>query len=268
MRTTFLAIALVSCPTLAYAAEPQDKAACIDAYEAGQPARAAGRLTEARERFLQCAADPCPPAMREECTRWVVEAEAAIPTVVVVARDGGRAIAGARVFVDDREVPPRPTGTAISVDPGERRFRVERAPGDAIDRTEILHVGEKLRVVVVDFPTPPPIVSRPKWPGYALLGLGAAGAVSFGIFGVSGLVRYEHLKSTCSPGCAVADRDDVRTRFLVADISLGVSVLAFGGAALWLLGREGPADSGGETSVTVRIAPVAGGARAVVGSAF
>jgi hypothetical protein len=269
MRSTLLAISFVLCPALARAAETPDKAVCVDAYEAGQPARAAGRLLEARERFLACAADPCPPAMREECTRWVAEVETEIPTVVVVAREGGREIAGARILVDDRELPPRPTGTAISVDPGERRFRVERAPGDAIERTEIFHVGEKLRVVVVDFPPPVAITHRPRWPGYALLGVGAAGALSFGYFGISGLVRYKHLESTCAPACDVADRDDVRTRFLVADISLGVSALALGGAAWWLLGRDAPVDvRGAAPAVSVRVAPMAGGAGAAISGEF
>ena len=64
--------------------------------------------------------------------------------------------------------------------------------------------------------------------------VGALGAISFGYFGLTGRAREDELSSSCRPNCSESDIAGVRSRYVVADVSLGVSVVAFG-AATWLV---------------------------------
>jgi hypothetical protein len=71
-------------------------------------------------------------------------------------------------------------------------------------------------------------------PSYALAGVAAAGAASFAFFSLSGRSQLRDLED-CKPYCARDDVQSVRTKYLIADISLGVSLVALGSAAyLWL----------------------------------
>src|SRR5262249_40486702 len=73
---------------------------------------------------------------------------------------------------------------------------------------------------------------------YALGGVGVAALGVFSGFAISGLsARGDLDEKNCRPNCPEADLDVVRGRFLVADISLGVSVVALGAATLVYLMR-------------------------------
>ncbi len=74
---------------------------------------------------------------------------------------------------------------------------------------------------------------------------GAVGVVALGsffTFAVLGRNQQTTRLDPCRGQCALDDVQSVRTKFLVADVSLGVAIVSFGiGAVLWLLHDERPA---------------------------
>src|SRR4051794_16663268 len=72
--------AFLSLTTLAASARAVSVEACSDAYTKGQEERLAGRLLSAREQFRLCRDPTCPSAVVPDCTRWIAEVEADLPT--------------------------------------------------------------------------------------------------------------------------------------------------------------------------------------------
>src|ERR1700722_17013182 len=68
-------------------AHADDKQICIAAAEDGQQSRLDGKLKAAREQFLVCARSGCPSQVRRDCSQWMTEVMAALPTIVLGARD-------------------------------------------------------------------------------------------------------------------------------------------------------------------------------------
>jgi hypothetical protein len=74
--------------------------------------------------------------------------------------------------------------------------------------------------------------SRPiPLPAYVAAGIGLVGLGSFTYFGLTGRADYFDYKNSCSPDCSRSEVAPTHTRLIVADASLGVSVLALGVAA-------------------------------------
>src|SRR4051794_8092328 len=96
-------VALIACafvlpPTSARA---DDKTACLPAYEAGQKLRLDGRLNEARAQLIACAQSTCPLQVKTDCTQWLGEIEATLPSVVFAATDDhGNDVVDVRVWMD------------------------------------------------------------------------------------------------------------------------------------------------------------------------
>lgn len=252
--------------------ERADKAACVVAYEKGQVERAQKHLVRARTALVACASS-CPATAQRECVAWLAEVDAALPTVVLRARLGGQDTADVRVLVDGVELAARLDGAALAVDPGERRFRFEHPPDAPVEKSVVLGEGDKRRAIEVDFagasPAPPP--SRFTWPVLALGGMGVVGLGAFAVLGITGASRYGELKDTCAPKCAVSDTDPLKTRFLVADIALGVGVVALaGGAYLFLRGPSAPAAPApaARWRPSFDVARAPGGAMATIRSSF
>jgi hypothetical protein len=86
--------------------------------------------------------------------------------------------------------------------------------------------------------------------------LGVGGFVALG---ASGLSAEHHLRDTCAPGCADSEVRSVRTRYALADFSLGVGIVSAAIAGYLYL-------SGGPERVAVAID--GRGASLVVGSRF
>jgi hypothetical protein len=245
---------------------PPDKAACVSAYEAGQRDRSALLLRAARARLLPCAQPTCPAAMQRECMDWLSEVDAALPTIVVRARlPGGQEITDVRVLVDGEEAAASLDGKALAVDPGERRLRFEHDPLPPVEQTLVIHEGEKLRPIAVDFSNPPPPPGEPRRLGPALVlgGVAFAGLAAFAILGTTGVSRYDSLEKSCAPNCAKSDSNAVKTTFLAADISLGIGLSAAAGTAAYLL-LTGPRHPAAPTtaSLVLGVAPAPGGALA------
>jgi len=249
MSRAWLARFVVAASLVAGSASAQsapDKAACAAAHEQAQRLKLRGELRRARTELLQCAREACASWVVSECTTLLADVERALPTVVFVAsrRDAGRTVdlADVVVTVDGERVAERIDGRDVALDPGTHVVRFEPADRKFSPREEkiVVHANEKGRRVEMTFgepaplpPAPPPVASGLPWTVYALGGVALAGLGSFAFFGGRGLSEEHDVLDRCDPRCSDAQIDSVRTKYLVADVSLAVSLLAAGGA-LWI----------------------------------
>ncbi len=252
------AFALVlSWPILAGAQEPatdadDNKAECAQAYAQTQRLRQAGKLGEALQQAVFCAQSSCPELLLADCTRWVSEIEAGLPTIVLDARDPeGRPLADVRVSVDGKPLLDRLDGRALAIDPGEHLFRFERA-GSVVERRAVVVEGSKAQHIAAQFAAmpasavpsaEPPPTSAPAIPAAAWVAGGVAllGGAGFAVFGLSGNAKYDDLNSECSPRCSDDDLAAMRRDWLIADISGGVGLVSLGLAAFFVLSAPGDA---------------------------
>jgi hypothetical protein len=195
--------------------------------------------------------------MMSDCVGWYSEVERQLPTVLVIATDAaGREIVDVRVSFDGSPLLERLAGRAVEVDPGEHVFRFEPADGPPAERRVVVHEGEKGQRIEVRLgassssssssssgPRSMPERSvgertaSPPIAAYAAGGVGLLALGSFAFFGLSGLHQRESLLA-CRGACADADVDALQRKFLIADVSLGISVVALGVATiLWLTHR-------------------------------
>jgi hypothetical protein len=111
-------------------------------------------------------------------------------------------------------------------------------------------------------PAQPPTVAGPrrsKVPAYVLGGVAVVGAASFSYFALSGHSEFNTLNH-CKPYCQPDDVRRVRTKYLLADISLGVSVVALASAGYWLFSAPKEAPIASSTPVSLALAVRPGGA--------
>jgi hypothetical protein len=107
---------------------------------------------------------------------------------------------------------------------------------------------------------------------WALGGVGVAALASFAFFGITGKHDESNLRSTCAPACADSDVSAIHTKYVVADVSLAVSVASLGVAAYLYFSQpratEAPATT--TTSFVPRfdVGLDAHGGFAVVGGSF
>lgn len=221
------------------------KAACIEAYKSSQELSRSGALTKARSAALVCARAPCPAVLQKDCADWVADIQQRVPTVIVVLHDeGGRDVAVARVEVDGVEVATRLDGRPIEVDPGEHKVQVTAEGRPPLELSIIAREREKGREVLFSFEPPktasPLLVplegagpedkprARPlPWTFWAATGVSGAALAGFGVFGASGLALRGDLDA-CRPNCSQERIDHGQSTFLVADVALGVAVVAAG----------------------------------------
>jgi hypothetical protein len=214
-------------------AAPPDRAACVAAYQDAQVSMRRGRLMSARAELGTCLADECPGALRSDCAQWLNEVEARLPSVVLTCEGAdGAARADARVSIDGVKVADRLDGTGMKIDPGEHVFRFEVEGEAPLDVRYLVREGDKFQSVVARFSARVErLPSRPvPWTVFALGGLGVAAAGVFVGAGLAGKAGKEDLEG-CKPHCTDAAVSSVETKFIVADISLIVSVVSLGAAA-------------------------------------
>jgi hypothetical protein len=217
-------------------ADDPSKSVCRTAYEQGQRLRRAKKLLSARDEFVVCSRAPCPTVFQPECLRWLGEVQSEVPTVVVDVRRGtGVESSAADVLVDGAPFAKKIDGRAQPVDPGQHVFTVTLPDGKTHTQTSTVVEGVKAQRIVFDFaprvvapPPPPPEHGVSPWT-YVLGGVTVAGLGSFGYFGLTGLHQRGQVID-CTQDCTQSDVDTARRSLLVADISLGVSVVALAGA--------------------------------------
>jgi len=260
-------------------ARADEKQACIDATEAAQQLRIDGKLTAARERLLACARPECPLIVRQDCSQWLSEVVAALPTVVLGARDAqGHDLFDVRVSVDGAPLVDRLDGRPLVVDPGRHVFRFERAAAPALELAVLVRAGEQNREVTVAFSAPVASVpfaptAAPPPPGAEVRAssggasplvwvLGGTAVAALGTslgFLIGQDVEYNHLASICGGHCTPDQISPVSTERTVAAwtaVAGGVSLAA--AVSVFLLARPGT-----NAPVSVDLAP---GPHGVLGS--
>lgn len=214
------------------AADRPDQSTCITAYEQGQKLRRSGQLRDARDALITCLQDTCSPVLREDCAQWMKDLESVMPSIVPRAHDeGGRDRADVRVSMDGQLLVSRLDGRAIEVDPGEHKFVFRAENGPTVEMRVVIVEGQRAREVAAVIPlSPKPQVevfkSRPvPVLTYVFGGVAIAAAGSGTFFGLSGVSDRSGL-SDCKPSCPDDRVSPVETKFLVADISWTVALVA------------------------------------------
>lgn len=253
-HAALVVMAVASGPSVASA---DAVAACVKASEKGNDARDRGALRAARAHFVTCAADACPKAMRVECARWLDEVDAALPSIVVGAKDAqGADLFDIRVRVDGETIENVQAGRPVVLDPGPHIVHFERGRGGEVELQDvkvILRTGEHNRAVIGTLgppktegpPPPPPSEAGVPVATWVFGGIGVLALGSFATFAILGANEKSRLTGVCSPGCSDADVSTLRTDYLVADISLGVGIVALGLATYFLLTNKSAPSSAG-----------------------
>jgi hypothetical protein len=215
------------------------KLECFSRHEQAQAARRERHLLQARDDLQICSSVSCPAAIRADCVDWLAEVGRSLPSVVVTARAGGVDEPEVKVFIDGQLVAERLSGGAIDVDPGEHRFRFESPRWPPIERAILVSEGVKDRSIDVELaPSPEPAAAlqtpgpRPAAPerhlqriDYVVGGLGLASLGTSAVLGGWGLVQgYRFTHGGCAPFCSTAQKNDVQSKLVAADVALGVAV--------------------------------------------
>ena len=236
-----LAFACFSAASISSRAD--DKSDCVSAYSNAQDLRRATKLRAAKEQLVVCGRSVCPAFITRECTAWMGEVEASMPTVVFAAKDvQGRDVLEARVLVDGKPFADRLDGAAIEIDPGTHAIEFRREGQPPLAETIVVRMGEKNRAVVVNFaPVEVPTRSERARPlvtaGIVFGVVGAIGLVTGTATGIAALATKD---SQCSVGVCKAGtlstlwaESTVSTTLLIAG-----GVLLAAGVALFVVGHK------------------------------
>ena len=206
-----------------------------------------------------CAREACPSLVQKDCIRWLSEVEAEQPTVIVVATDEeGNETLAVRVLLDGTPLVDKLDGSPLAIDPGEHVLRFERPSGSREERI-VLHDAEKSRRVKVTFAAPKKEVPEPaaasiRTSTWVFGAIGVAALGSFAYFGLSGRAKESSLATSCAPRCGDDAIAPVRRNYLIADISLGVSVASLAIATVLVLTNKSPEPTP-RTAVDLRALP-------------
>jgi hypothetical protein len=263
--------------TLCAPAQAQDsRADCVAAAEQAQSLRSEHKLQRARQQLLICAQAACPDVVQTDCAQWLSEVETAMPSVVIKARDpSGRDIVAVTVLLDGDRLVDHLDGLALPIDPGIHRFRFESGGMLAVEEQVVVGEGEKQRVLAVQFRPLEPKAPNPKLESpipagdhpskvvrvvpYVLGGVGLVALGSFAYFGIKGRTESSDLAAGCgaTKSCSEAQVDPLKQHLLVADISLGVSLVSLG-VAPWMFLSRAPTAPKQNAAVQVGAGPSGG----------
>ncbi len=254
----------------AWPARAQDPA-CIKAYEDVQVRRRESLLITARDAAVTCASS-CPPVLAKDCATWIGELEAAIPRVVLEARDGnGTPIVDVQVSIDGKPAVQQLQGRAIEVDPGPRTFLFSTAGAASVRLKTVVVEFEKNQRVSAQFTDLFPHTRNAPLPTatWAFAGVGVAATGTATVLGTMAWSLREDLEQQdCAPDCPGADVARLGRLTTITDVSLGIGITAAAGAvAIWLVTRPAPVRK--QTSLSLRepwaprlfAAPTPGGAK-------
>jgi hypothetical protein len=271
-----------------------DEAACIAASEQALTLRQQGKLHDALKQLAICSETGCSSEVKAECTQRIAAIDAAMPTLVLGAKDGaGNDLYDVRVSMDGAPLATTLDGRPVAIDPGEHTFTFETAGTPPAEKKLVLREGEKDRheSVALGAPPPAPVSSPPavplpppapaptRWGPQRTVavvsgGLGVVG-VGLGIwFGAFAASSQSKEKTDCSAAeCANRaqaneDYDTARKDAVGSTIAFvaGGALLA-AGAVLWF---TAPAEHAAGDAARLRVAPVLDtkSGRLVVGGEF
>ena len=272
------------------AAAPDEREQCAASAEQAQQLRDEGKYRRAREQMLVCARDVCPGPIKSDCGKWLAELDRDAPTVVFGARDSnGADVLDVKVSMDGAPIQERLDGKPVLVDSGEHVFKFESKEGAVKEERVLVRAAEKARPIIATFPAavaenkdpPPPPPAREGGegsivPALVVGGIGVVALGSFAIFGIGGKNDVDDLQK-CKPFCDEKDVDAARTKLIIADISLGVGIVALGVAAYMFVTRPTGDTNKVQTNVQARKSdtsfrfdarPLTGGGYAGVGGTF
>ncbi len=261
---TCIVSATASAGSLFTAPARADVAACIASSEQSLTLRKQGKLHDALQQLAQCADPSCPAEVSAECAQRIASLNAAMPTLILAAKDGaGNDLVDVQVRMDGAPLASKLDGRPLSIDPGEHEFHFEAAGQPSVDKQFVLREGDKDRreSVVLGAALPPPPPLPPSGPGPSFWTLqrtlavvsGGVGVVGLGLGTAFGLLAADDQsmqRSNCSPGAcpnrAQAQADystgnDNATGSTVAFIGGGVFLAA--GAVLFFTAHDARADS-------------------------
>ncbi len=248
MRRLFIVAMLVSTAGFARA----DDTACVNAAEKSLALRKQGKLQDALKELATCADPACPQEVKDECTQRVAQVDAAIPSIVLGAKDGaGADLESVVATMDGQPFLTKLDGRAIRLDPGEHVLRLTTPNGDHVERTIVVREGEKERRetftigAVVAPPSKPSFWTSGRAIATATTGVGIVGIGLGAWFGAFALSSQSQEHGDCSsPNCrkylqSVADYNTAETDALASTLSfIAGGVLAATGVILWLtIGR-------------------------------
>jgi hypothetical protein len=196
---------------------------------------------------LVCARDVCPGPIKSDCGKWLDQVERDAPTVVFGAKDAGRDVADVKVWMDGVVVTEKLDGKPQLVDAGEHTFKFEHG-GVVKEEKVLIQAGQKGRAISVVFgqttTAPPPPGTGEEGslvPALVVGGIGVVALGSFALFGIQGKNDVDDLQK-CKPRCAESDVDKARTKLIIADISLGVGIVALAVSAYMIITRPKVSD--------------------------
>jgi len=254
------------------------QAACLAASEKAQHLRNAGKLSEARAELVECGRAECPKLIQQDCTQWMSELLAVLPSVVPGAKDKkGRDLVDVRVAIDGKLVAETLDGKPVPVDPGVHTFRFSTKGAPDVEEKVVVRQGEKNRMLTVTFATPGDAApgsdaTTPAEPGRSApiaawtvggLGLVALGAALFIQLDANGDAR--DLRETCAPRCTQDEVESIDDRFTMAKVMAGVGgALVVTGVVLWIMhASSGPPSRASAALPFISPRPALGGGGAV-----
>lgn len=240
-------------------ADGPTKQECVEADDAGQGLRHAGKLRQAREHLALCTSASCPAIVRDDCTQRLAEVDSATPHIVFEAKDAaGNDSTDVAVTVDSAPLADRLAGSSLKVDPGAHVFVLTWAGHPPVTKKLVLAEHDQARrerVVFGTQPSPasspapspmlepaPPAASNGRSPvTWVAFGVGGAGLLLGGTAGLVAGGKHSTLSGECnnSAGTCAAqyagDLDAFHTWRTVSTIGYVVGALGVvGGAVLWL----------------------------------
>ena len=263
-------------------ARADEKQQCVAASEKAQQLRNAGKLSDARDQLLLCGRVECPKLVQQDCTEWMREVLAILPTVVPGAKDrSGKDLVQVNVSIDGKLVTRTLDGKAIPIDPGVHTFRFDAKQGTPVEEQLVIRQGEKNRILTVTMGAPEepadttqPVATKPMEragsPPIAAYVTGGVGLVALGAalyLALDANADARNLRETCAPRCEQSAVDDVENRQLIAGVTAGLGGAALiAGAVLYFTHDRGAASTA--SRLAPGITPIARGGLVTTGFRF
>lgn len=258
LRALFVGLVLTG---TAHAQEAgSDANPCISGFEQSQVYRKGGKLRSAKAELLKCAQLQCKQVIRDQCSLWLEEVDTATPSVIVDTTVNGEDASDVKVQLDGADATDWQPGKPLEMDPGSHVLVVTVPNFPPSERRIVTREGEKRRVFSFSFgqekntgggpgaqppplAAPPPVVMHRPVPAitYVFAGTAVVGVGAFAVLGVLAKGKEDELASDppegCSPNCTDDQVNDLKSRYLMANIALGVGGAAALGALISYVAR-------------------------------